>query len=144
MSPTLSVVAAGQAVLSYQWITNASTRLPGATNAIFTPGLANPALNGNQYQVVVTNDWGSVTSSVAVITVLPPPQLQAQALASGLQLSAQAVPGDTYWLQASPNLIPPVSWSTVATNLADALGRVQFSVTNFRTLPGRFYRLATP
>ncbi len=143
-SPGFSVIAAGQAVLSYQWFARSNTTLAGATNSTLTLGQTSMLNNGRQYQVVVTNSWGSVTSSVATVTILPLPQLQAQSLSNRLQLTAQAVPGDAYRLQASTSLTPPVAWTTLATNLADALGWVQFSVTNIRTAPVRFYRLATP
>ncbi len=143
-APGLSVIAAGQTVLSYQWFARSNTTLTGWTNSTFTPGLTNLVNNGNQYQVVVTNTWGSVTSRVATVTILPLPQLEAQSFSNRLQLTAQVVPGDAYRLQASTSLTLPVVWTTLATNLADALGRVQFSITNFRTVPVRFYRLATP
>jgi hypothetical protein len=81
---------------------------------------------------------------VAVVTVLPPPQLRIQPASKGFQITAQAVPGDSYRLQASSDLKPPIVWTTVFTNVADTLGVVRFQITNVDNFPRRFYRLATP
>jgi hypothetical protein len=67
-----TVVAGGTLPLSYHWNFN-GTNLSGATNTTLT--LTNVQLNqAGNYAVVVTNLYGSVTSSNAVLTVnLPPP-----------------------------------------------------------------------
>jgi hypothetical protein len=59
---TLSVVASGTATLNYQWRLNGSA-ISGATTASYTTGTA------GSYSVVVSNDYGSVTSSAATVTV---------------------------------------------------------------------------
>ena len=65
-----SVTATGSAPLRYQWFFNNTTPLPALTNAtaIFTIASTNDAGN---YSVIVTNTAGSVTSSVASLTVVP-------------------------------------------------------------------------
>ncbi len=68
---TLGVSVTGPLPLSYQWFFN-GTNLPAATNAT----LAFPSIqltNTGNYQVIVTNIYGAVTSAVAVLTVLLPP-----------------------------------------------------------------------
>ena len=66
----LSVVAAGGRPLVYQW-RRGGTGLAGATASNYT--LAAASTNDTApYSVVVTNLYGSVTSAVAVLTVLPP------------------------------------------------------------------------
>lgn len=68
---TLRVVASGSAPLGYQWRFNGNN-IGGATNAIYT--LANVQTgNAGSYTVVVANIAGGVTSSNAVLTVLPAP-----------------------------------------------------------------------
>jgi RHS repeat-associated protein len=64
---TFSVTAAGVLPLSYQWYFN-STPLTGAINAILTLNNVQTTNAGNYY-VVVTNSLGSLTSSVATLTV---------------------------------------------------------------------------
>jgi Immunoglobulin domain len=143
-APSLSVTASSQATLSFQWFTSSNSILPGATNSIFSPGPVNPEQSSSNYQVVVANLWGSVTSNVAVVRVLPTPQLRIQPASNGFRIAAQAIPGDPYLLQANSDLRPPIVWATVCTNVADTLGAVQFQITNLHNFPFRVYRLATP
>jgi trimeric autotransporter adhesin len=64
---TFNVTATGAAPLSYQW-RKAGLDVSGATNASLT--LNNVQTNqAGSYTVLITNTWGSVTSSVAVLTV---------------------------------------------------------------------------
>jgi beta-galactosidase len=65
---SLSVLAAGDAPLSYQWNLNGAA-VAGATSSTYvTPTLA-ATDNGDSYTVTVTNATGSVTSNPAVLTV---------------------------------------------------------------------------
>jgi photosystem II stability/assembly factor-like uncharacterized protein len=64
---TFTVGASGTAPLSFQWQFNGSN-LAGATNMSYTRTNVQPAVVGN-YSVVVTNLGGSVTSSVAVLSL---------------------------------------------------------------------------
>ncbi len=65
-----TVTAAGGTPLFYQWRFS-GVNLLNATNSIYTRSNAQPADAGN-YSVVVSNYAGSVTSSVAILTVNPP------------------------------------------------------------------------
>lgn len=60
---TLSVVGSGAAPLEYQWF-NQSGPISGATNASYS---FSAVAGTTSYQVVVTNSFGSVTSSVAEV-----------------------------------------------------------------------------
>ena len=63
-----TVIASSSTPLLYQWVFN-STGLPGATNS--TLDLTNVVVgDGGNYTVIVGNSGGSVTSLVAVLTVL--------------------------------------------------------------------------
>jgi hypothetical protein len=64
---TLSVTAAGASPLSYQWLVNGQG-IPGATNSSLSFA-AQPGTN--EYEVVVTNDYGSADSSVATVAGIP-------------------------------------------------------------------------
>ncbi|MBC8096986.1 MAG: immunoglobulin domain-containing protein [Akkermansiaceae bacterium] len=66
---SFSVLAAGPQ-LRYQWQHN-GTNLPNATNFIYSLFGTQASQAGN-YRVVLTNAFGSVTSSVASLTVLTP------------------------------------------------------------------------
>jgi hypothetical protein len=68
---TFSVTASGAAPLRYQWQTN-TVNIANATNATYTTPPTTLADSGTGFRVIVTNSRGSVMSSVAVLTVLPP------------------------------------------------------------------------
>lgn len=74
---SFTVTAAGTAPLSYQW-RKGGAALPegGAVTGTTTATLlftGATAANGGDYDVVVANDLGSVTSNPATLTVNPPP-----------------------------------------------------------------------
>ncbi len=64
---TFSVTADGYGLLGYQW-TFDGANISGATNTTLTLTNVQPVAAGN-YAVVITNAYGSVTSSNAVLTV---------------------------------------------------------------------------
>jgi hypothetical protein len=66
---TFWVVAAGSPPFSYQWLFN-GTAITNATNSSLTLTLVRTNQAGG-YSVVITNSLGSVTSQVAVLTVVP-------------------------------------------------------------------------
>src|SRR5205814_3060927 len=72
----LSVAVLGTAPLIYQWRFNGSD-IPGETNGAL---VLNPVQVGHagNYQVVVSNVAGSVTSGVATLTVIVPPEITSQ------------------------------------------------------------------
>ena len=73
-SATFTVVASGTPAPAYQWRCN-GTNLAGASASAYTVTNAQPA-NAGSYTVVVTNSGGSVTSTVANLTVNVPPPAQ--------------------------------------------------------------------
>jgi len=77
---TFTVLAGGSLPLSYQWSLNGTNNpIIGATNATFI--LTNVQFtNAGNYAVVVTNAYGSILSSNAVLTVNPPPPCTAPPL----------------------------------------------------------------
>ncbi len=71
LTNTLSVVAYGALPLTYAWCTN-GVPLPGASSAALA--LKNLQVSGSaDYSVIVSNAFGSVTSSIVSLTVLAPP-----------------------------------------------------------------------
>ena len=73
---TFTVGATGATPLSYQWQVN-GTNISGATNFSL---VINPAYFSDQgaYSVTVNNQFGSIASSNAILTVLTPPSLTQQ------------------------------------------------------------------
>ena len=68
MNERFAVIAGGQEPLSYQWFKGSSV-IPDATNAALSLTNLQP-LDTASYKVVITNSVGSVTSTVASLTVL--------------------------------------------------------------------------
>ena len=65
---SFTVTATGAAPLSYHWYFNGTNLLAGATNTSLTMTNVQTTNAGN-YSVIVANSYGSVTSSVATLTV---------------------------------------------------------------------------
>ncbi|VGO16683.1 Bacillopeptidase F [Pontiella desulfatans] len=73
---TLNIWAVGGEPLNFQWFFN-GTNIVGATGTNYP--IVNATTNDSGfYSVVVSNAYGSVTSSVAEITVVPPPVITQQ------------------------------------------------------------------
>lgn len=69
-SATFTVSASGAQPLQYQWQRN-GVAISGATASTYTIQSTTVADDGAQISVVVNNDFGSVTSTAATLTVLP-------------------------------------------------------------------------
>jgi hypothetical protein len=75
-SVTFIVSATGFSPFSYQWLFN-SANIANATNRILSMNLVTTNKAGN-YQVVVSNPFGTQTSQVAILTVAVPPAITVQ------------------------------------------------------------------
>ena len=72
-SPAMfSVMATGTSPLRYQWYYNATTPLPNQTAATLSFTVASTNDSG-AYSVIITNNYGAVTSAVAQLIAVPPP-----------------------------------------------------------------------
>jgi len=144
-SASFSVSAAGSAPLVYQWQFDGAN-LTAATNATL---VLNPvaAANAGSYDVVVTNAYGSVTSSTPTLSVLGVPvsfvtssgSIQYSNGQFHLTLSGLTGQGSVL-IEASTDL---TQWTPVFTN-PPGFGTIQFvdpATANFRS---RYYRATTP
>jgi hypothetical protein len=128
--------------MSYQWNFN-GTNIAAATNATLI--LTNLQLNqAGNYAVLVTNAYGSLTSSNAALTlVLPPVVSQLVTTTHGcLTLNLVTTTNVCSRVYVTTNLSPPVVWQPVYTNLNG--GTWQFADTNTSGSMSRYYRLSTP
>jgi arabinogalactan endo-1,4-beta-galactosidase len=144
-STDLSVSATGAPTLQYQWIQNA-TNVPGATNSVLSlPDVQ--ADNAGPYQVVLNNSYGSVTSSIATISVVGVPASFATAPGSmgttngSFQFSLTGLTGQgPVEIDVSTNLI---QWVPILTN-PSGFGAATIIDSNSSNYPQRFYRAVTP
>jgi hypothetical protein len=133
-SVTFTVTAEGPAPLSYQWLKD-GTPLPGATGSSLT--LTNlQATDAAGYSVVVTNDYGSVTSSTAYLTVNP--ASVSLALYSGITIDG--VVGLTYGIQYSTNLSNTNGWQGLA-NVTLSVPTMLWFDMQPANQPQRYYRV---
>ncbi len=105
--------------------------------------------NAGSYFVIVTNTYGSVTSTQALLTVVagvgfPPLTLIIKSSGgNAVQLQMTGTPNFPYTVQSATNLLPPIQWQPLLTNTADANGLWQFTDTNLNSAQ-KFYRATGP
>ena len=149
---TFTVTATGIQPFSYQWLKNGTNlvnggNVSGANTNTLT--LANVQTNdtGN-FAVVVTNSWGSVTSSVAVLTVVVPSSitLSSAMLTNRIfYFSFTNTPGASFSVLTTTNLSLPFSnWTTLIGVVEAPPGKFQFTDPQATNSPQRFYRVRSP
>jgi hypothetical protein len=138
----LTMTAVGTAPLSYQWLLNLAPlanggSIAGATTPTLTLTGVNPT-NSGDYCAVITNLAGSVTGSVATLTVVLPPHCTSIGLMldSNPLLSFDTVSDLTYRIDASTDL---VNWSALA-NVPGTNGTLRFIDMDATNYSQRFYR----
>lgn len=99
--------------------------------------------NVGDYYVVITNAFGSATSSLASLSLLP--QFTRVTLDNeSVGLNFGGMPLSTYVVLYATNLAPPVTWTPLTTNSADGSGNVSVVDTNTAGISGKFYRISSP
>lgn len=98
------------------------------------------------YLVVITNAFGSITSSVATLTVIAPVISAPIHNQNGsLTLSFTGLPNVSTRLWATTNLADPASWESIYTNTVTTPdGTWQYTDTNANQFLQRYYRFSTP
>jgi hypothetical protein len=126
-SVTFTVTAIGTAPLSYLWYSNGVAlanvgRISGVITA--TLNISGALTNDSgSYQVIVTNNYGSATSSVATLTVYAPVQITGQPSSQAVLLGSNA----SFTVTAS-GTTPGYQWFFNGTPLLDG-GRISGSAT---------------
>jgi pectate lyase len=126
---SFSVAASGSSPLAYQWFYNSDTALTGATNSSLL--LTNVSTDdAGDYQVVITNAYGAVTSSPATLSVIvpEPPSITSQP-------SSQTVSvGQNVTLALAADGTQPLSyqWFSSATGLLGSRTNASLTFTNIQ------------
>ncbi len=125
---SFSVLASGVPVIAYQWFFG-SLPIADATNSTYSiPSV--DATNSGAYRVVVTNDYLALVSTSATLNVVAPslaPMLLVAASDGALEITCAGVPGQTYQLLSSTNVLEPTAWQAVASGVMPASGRLKWS-----------------
>jgi hypothetical protein len=133
-----NVNVTGSTPLSYQWRFN-STNIQNATSNNLTLFQVQPSTAG-PYSVVVSNAIAPVTSSNALLTVMPPfpPHFVSPSINSNglIQLTLSGGVGAAFTVETSSNL---VDW-LVLTNIMNTSGSAQFLDAVDTNGGTRFYR----
>ncbi len=142
---TFTSAATGANPLSYQWLFRTNIVIAAATNTTLT--FSNANLPG-VYSMRVTNNFGAVTSSFALLTVSNQPILLSSAfdkLSGSYSFTFVNVAGSTNRLWATTNLAVTNIWRAIATNVMATNALWFFTDTNIaKTNAYRFYRFSTP
>jgi uncharacterized repeat protein (TIGR03803 family) len=143
---TFEVTVGGNPALTYQWQFNGGN-LATSTNASLTITNVQP-WNAGSYDVIVTNDYGAITSAVVTLTIgtpSTPPQIITSGASFGFQtnqfgFNINGFVGQTIVVDGSTNLI---NWTPLLTNSVGSSPFYFFdpASTNFRW---RFYRVSSP
>lgn len=119
-SATFRVLVSGLPPFRYQWLFGIIP-VPDETNSVLTiPGTE--ATNAGAYRVVVTNDYLSVTSAPAVLTLVSPLLLVAAAQGQDLLITCHGPPGCVARLLCATSLSPTAIWQPMATNTLSTSG----------------------
>jgi len=150
---TFSVVAKGSATLGYQWQTNGGSGYVNVGNGGVFSGvnsnvltLASPTMYDTlSYQVIVNNNFGSVTSTPAFLTLTNPVITLSlsnglKTISTGCTLQISVPVGISYIILASTDL---KSWIPVATNVS-ATGYEVYTDISATNYSRRFYRTVLP
>ena len=127
-SATFSVTATGTAPLNYRWLKNGAaiangTKYSGVSSSVLTVATVATADAGN-YSVIITNLAGSVTSSIAPLTVVSSPAITTPPAS----LSVSAGAGASFTVTAAGSAPLVYQWLKNGAPLADG-GNVSGSAT---------------
>ena len=120
-------------------------RISGTTGAtlFISDALTN---DDGTYWIVVSNAWGVLASSNAVLTVIPSSPSFGKIIATGgggfiLSGTGGASNGTYYVLSSSNLLVPLANWTSIATDHFDSAGGFSFTNTAQTNAPQEFYLL---
>jgi hypothetical protein len=116
-SANFSVVASGDAPLTYQWRRN-GIDIAGATSASYSLGSTTIDDSGAQFSVVVSNAVGSVTSATATLTVNVMPSI----VTSPASVTVTAPASATFTVVASGTAPFTYQWRRNGTPIGGATG----------------------
>jgi hypothetical protein len=129
-----AVVASGTEPLAHQWYFNGAA-VAGETNAVLTLAGVQPA-NAGDYQVVIQNAAGSVTSPAASLSVRLPPLITSQPRSINVVIGGGAL----LWVEASSGEPLSYQWQLNDASI-DGATNASLTLTNFQVTMAGDYRV---
>jgi hypothetical protein len=119
------------------------------STGVFKWTLPGPNGSFNQITINVTDDGSPPLSDSQILTVViepaSAPQITSiQVLTNHTLLTIKGTPSQLFWIQQTPTLNIPSSWTSIGTNTMGFNSLSQFEDTQPANLKTRFYRLAVP
>jgi len=116
---------------------------------VFSWTVSGPDGASNAFTVIVTDNGSpalnhSRTFTIVAVSSVPPTTQGIQIVGGNLEVTFAGIPGNTYVVQATPSLSPPINWTPVATNVPSQTGLFKYVDAQFKNLPMRFFRAGTP
>jgi uncharacterized repeat protein (TIGR03803 family) len=147
---TFSVIVQSAGMLAYQWRFNTNTVVANATNSVLAFSNSSNSLAG-KYSVVITDSFGSITSSFAVLSITTAPSVPVvggftlNRTNGSFSITVTNIAQSTNRIWASTNLVNPAAWRVLATNVMAPNGIWAFVDTNSAATNAlRFYRISNP
>ena len=145
-SAVVTLTPFGTPPFTYQWLCN-NVVIASGTSSNFTIPNATPTTLSN-YQVIITNAYGSFTCSGAALNMLfhqPSSYAIVNNGNGGQTIFLGSYPNSTNRLWAATNFgLPRAQWQIIATNVMNANGLGQYLDTNTAGVPSKYYRLSLP
>jgi autotransporter-associated beta strand protein len=141
---SFTVEATGSGLLAYQWQMNGAN-IAGATSSAYNLASA-AATNAGNYTVVITNNYGAVTSQVATLTLVNvAPTISGAPVSDGgsFSFSFSGPAGQSFQVYASTNLTLPLSSWLAVTNGVFGAGAANYSEATTNG-PQNFFRVGSP
>ena len=114
---TFTVEATGTAPLRYQW-KKGGTNIDGATGSSYTTPATLLTDSGTEYSVVVSNEAGTASSSVGILTVTTKPAITTQPAAKTVTVGLTA----SFTVEATGTPTLRYQWKKNGTNIDGATG----------------------
>ncbi|MDR3460204.1 MAG: hypothetical protein P4N60_22480 [Verrucomicrobiae bacterium] len=133
----------GTAPFAFQWLSNSVPMAGAAGGSLNLPRVFYQE-NNAQFQVAVTNSYGSATSQVATLSVVLQPNCAGVVNLGGTNFNVVvgSYPSSANHLWATTNLLS--AWQPIAPITTDANGMGQYLDTDTTNSPAKFYRLSNP
>jgi len=95
----------------------------------------------DQFGYNITDGQGGTASGVVTVLMAQQTIFGGTINSNGsVTFSFSGIPGNTYWVETTTNLMPPVIWMTISTNTAATNGLWQFTDIQATNFPQGFYR----